>query len=188
LLVDVALQLGGSYDDGLSAARWAEDLGLVAVALPDHYLGAFGYDADATGDTFDAPTQLAGLARDTSTVQLAVLVTPITFRHPAVVVKTAVTIDHMSGGRIALGIGTGWLEREHEIFGLPFPARAERFRMMEDALAYTRAALAPSGPGHEGRISGSKRSRSNPSRSAPSAGRRWCRRRGHSPARRAVRR
>jgi alkanesulfonate monooxygenase SsuD/methylene tetrahydromethanopterin reductase-like flavin-dependent oxidoreductase (luciferase family) len=148
--MDVALQVGGPYDEVLSAARWAEDLGLVAVALPDHYLGAFGHDAGGTGDAFDALAQLAGLARDTATVQLVVLVTPVTFRHPAVIVKTAVTIDHMSAGRFALGIGTGWLDREHEIFGIPFPDRATRFRMMEDGLAYIRAALAPEGPGHHG--------------------------------------
>jgi alkanesulfonate monooxygenase SsuD/methylene tetrahydromethanopterin reductase-like flavin-dependent oxidoreductase (luciferase family) len=60
-------------------------------------------------------------------LELVVLVSPITFRHPAVMLKAATTIDHMSGGRFALGLGTGWLDREHEIFGIPCPPMAERF-------------------------------------------------------------
>jgi len=72
---------------------------------------------------------------------LAVLVSPVTWRHPAVLAKTYATLDDMSGGRFKLGVGTGWLEREHELFGLPFPERGVRFDMMEEALAYLRAAF-----------------------------------------------
>ena len=140
--MDVGLQVSGGYDEALAAARWAEEEGFVAFALPDHYVGGLGTDAAATGDAFDGLIQLAGLARDTSSIELSVLVSPITFRHPAVLAKSAVTIDHMSGGRFTLGVGTGWMEREHEIFGLDFPDRASRFEMMEEALAYLQAAFA----------------------------------------------
>ena len=137
--MDVALQVSGGYDDAVDAARWAEAEGFAAFALPDHYVGGLGTDTAATGDAFDGLIQLAGLARDTATIELSVLVSPVTFRHPAVLAKSAVTIDHMSGGRFTLGVGTGWMEREHEIFGLDFPDRATRFEMMEEALGYLAA-------------------------------------------------
>ena len=144
--------MAGDYEGVLAAARWAEDEGLVAVALPDHYVGGLGTDTAATGDAFDGLIQLAGLARDTSHIELSMLVSPITFRHPAVLAKSAVTIDHMSGGRFTLGVGTGWLDREHEIFGLAFPERADRFDMMEEALAYLRAAFSSEPTGYIGRF------------------------------------
>ena len=148
--MEIGLQASGAYSDVLEGARWAEAQGLSTFAVPDHYVSGLAENAERTGDAFDAFAVLAGLARETTSIQLAVLVTPITFRHPAVIVKNAVTIDHMSGGRFALGIGTGWHEREHAIFGLPFPERAQRFEMMEDALAYTRAALHPGPSGYAG--------------------------------------
>jgi alkanesulfonate monooxygenase SsuD/methylene tetrahydromethanopterin reductase-like flavin-dependent oxidoreductase (luciferase family) len=78
------------------------------------------------------------------------LVSPVTFRHPAVLGKMAVTLDDMSGGRFGLGVGTGWLEAEHEVFGLPFPERQERFDLLEEALGYLRAMFDPAAPGYDG--------------------------------------
>lgn len=101
---------------------------------------------------YDAFPQLAGLARETRQIGLALLVSPITFRHPAVLLKNAVTIDAMSGGRFSLGVGTGWLEEEHELFGLPFPEPSERFARLEEVLGYLRAAFSPDGPGFDGRF------------------------------------
>ncbi|MBT8197165.1 MAG: LLM class flavin-dependent oxidoreductase [Acidimicrobiia bacterium] len=138
--MDFALQTSGSYDTVLTAARWAEDRGLVCLALPDHYFLGLGEEG-LKRPALDAFAQLAGLAIETSTIQLSVLVSPITFRHPAVLYKTGVTLDQMSGGRFTLGIGTGWLEAEHEYFGFPFPPVSERFDLMEEALGYVHAAL-----------------------------------------------
>ncbi len=115
--MDFALQSSGTYDDVLAAARWAEDRGLAAFALPDHYLMALSEEAAKSTPAPDALIQMAGLARDTESIELVVLVSPITFRHPAVLAKTAITIDRMSGGRFVLGLGTGWMDREHEVFG-----------------------------------------------------------------------
>ncbi len=84
---------------------------------------------------------MGGLARDTSTIEIVVLVSPVTFRHPAVLAKTASTLADMSGGRFTLGVGTGWLESEHRLFGFEFPERKVRFEMMEEALGYLRAAF-----------------------------------------------
>ncbi len=107
-------------------------------------------EAAKTTPASDALIQLAGLARDTTDIELVVLVSPITFRHPAVLVKTAITIDRMSGGRFTLGIGTGWMDREHEVFGFDYPPMPERFDMLEEALAYVSAALSDEPTGFSG--------------------------------------
>lgn len=130
-------QLGGTYDQLLTLARWAEEKGLVSFARSDHYY----VGRQPTPDATDAFATLAGLARDTTDIRLCVLVAPVTFRHPAVVAKTAATIDQMSGGRLDLGIGTGWMDLEHEVFGLPFPDFGERFARLEETLGYLEAAF-----------------------------------------------
>jgi len=116
-------QLGGTYDQLLTLARWAEDRGLVSFARSDHYYSSSVPAPDAT----DAFATLAGLARDTESIRLCVLVSPVTFRHPAVIVKNALTIDQMSGGRFDLGLGTGWMGEEHDAFGFDLWPMAERF-------------------------------------------------------------
>ena len=148
--MEFAIQTSGIYEDVLAAARFSEERGLPAIALPDHYLMALDDEGAKTTPAPDTLTQLAGLARDTRDLQLVVLVSPITFRHPAVLVKTAITIDRMSGGRFTLGIGTGWMDREHEVFGFPYPPMAERFEMLEEALAYARAMLSDDPIGFDG--------------------------------------
>jgi alkanesulfonate monooxygenase SsuD/methylene tetrahydromethanopterin reductase-like flavin-dependent oxidoreductase (luciferase family) len=149
--MDFALQASGTYDDVLAAARFAEERGLVAFALPDHYLLSLDEEHAKTTPAPDAFAQLAGLARETSSIELSVLVSPITFRHPAVLAKSAVTIDRMSGGRFSLGIGAGWMDREHEVFGFDYPPRSERFEMLEEALGYVTAALTDEPTGFEGK-------------------------------------
>jgi len=138
--------LGGTYEQQLEAAMWAETEGLVSFARCDHYMSG----GDPTPDATDAFAVLAGLARETSHIRICVLVSPITFRHPAVIAKNAATIDQMSGGRLDLGVGTGWMELEHAALGLPFPDWSERWERFEEALDYLEAAF---GPGH-GRYSG----------------------------------
>lgn len=147
--MEFALQTSGSYNEVLSAARWAEAHGLAAFAVPDHYLRAGGDQADQVPAS-DALIQLGGLARETTTIPLVMLVSPITFRHPAVYLKSAVTIDEMSGGRFTFGLGTGWMEQEHEIFGIEFFERAQRFDLLEEAFAYLQAGLMEDNPGFNG--------------------------------------
>lgn len=134
-------QIGGTYDQILAAARWAERNGMVSFARSDHYYSSREPRPDAT----DAFATLAGLARETERIRLAVLVSPITFRHPAVIAKNAATIDQMSNGRFDLGVGTGWMELEHDAFGFPFPPWSERFDRLEETLLYLQGAF---GPGH----------------------------------------
>lgn len=139
--------LGGTYEQQLEAAKWAEVEELTSFARCDHYLSG----GDPTPSATDAFAVLAGLARETSDIRLCVLVTPITFRHPAVIVKNATTIDEMSGGRLDLGIGTGWMELEHEAFGMPFPDWGERWSRFEEALDYLEAAFGPDPAVFDGR-------------------------------------
>lgn len=137
-----------SYRRVLAAARWADNIGLANFAVPDHYLE----ESPAGRPTLDAFAVLAGLARETARIELAVVLSPITFRHPAVLAKSAVTIDRMSGGRFLLGVGTGWFEREHRVMGLELPSLDERFDRLEDALGYLRAAFLPEPAAYAGRF------------------------------------
>ncbi|MDJ0790565.1 MAG: LLM class flavin-dependent oxidoreductase [Acidimicrobiia bacterium] len=148
--MDYALQVSGSYDRLLEAAAFARRRGLVALALPDHYLMALSEDEAKKTDAPDAFVQFGGLARETTELDLVMLVSPITFRHPAVLAKMAMTLDDMSGGRFCLGVGTGWMDLEHEVFGIPYPSTAQRFELLEDALGYLTAAFDPDTPGYEG--------------------------------------
>jgi len=132
-------QLGGTYQQLLAIARFGEQRGLVSFARSDHYYSSREPAPDAT----DAFATLAGIARETESIRLCVLVSPVTFRHPAVIVKNALTIDEMSGGRFDLGIGTGWMDAEHEAFGLDLWPLPERFRRFDEALHYIRAAIGP---------------------------------------------
>ena len=131
-------QMGGTYQQMAAAARWAEEQGFVSFARSDHYYTSEDQRSDAT----DAWVTLGGLARETSTIRLCVLVTPITFRHPGVIAKSAATVDQMSGGRLDLGVGTGWMEAEHEAFGFAFPPWSERFDRLGEAVQYLRTAFA----------------------------------------------
>jgi alkanesulfonate monooxygenase SsuD/methylene tetrahydromethanopterin reductase-like flavin-dependent oxidoreductase (luciferase family) len=106
---------------------WLERIGFDSLWLADHYVPPFKID----GPIFEPWTLLAGLALATERVRVGVLVSCNTFRHPPLVAKEAVTVDHISGGRLEFGLGAGWFAPEHEMFGIPFPGNAEligRFR------------------------------------------------------------
>ncbi len=135
--------IGNTYDEFRDAARWAESKGMAAFAIPDHYIMGKSDDGEMR-PTYDAFAVMAGLARETASIELVILVSPITFRHPAVLAKSAATIQEMAGGRFKLGVGTGWLEQEHTNFGIDFPDTKERFARTEEALGYLRAAFSDS--------------------------------------------
>ena len=139
-------QMGGTYDELLRVARLAESEGLYSFARSDH----LAWSPEPAPEATDAFATMGGLARDTDTVRLAVLVTPITFRHPAIIAKNAATIDQMSGGRFDLGVGTGWNDFEHDALGIPFPEDSERWARFEDALGYLEAAFGDGRGTHSG--------------------------------------
>jgi len=124
-------QQGFSYDDQLAFARSAETHGLDGFFRSDHYL-RMGEGDPRPGPT-DAWTTLAGLARETSRIRLGTLVSSVTYRVPGILAIQVAQVDAMSGGRAELGLGTGWFEREHEAYGIPFPAK--RFDLLEEQLA-----------------------------------------------------
>jgi len=124
-------QQGASYEDLRRVAVATEDAGFDGFFRSDHYLTMGG--TGLPGPT-DAWTTLAALARDTSRVRLGTLVTSATFRHPGVLAIQVAQVDEMSGGRVELGLGTGWYAEEHAAYGIPFPPLGERFDRFEEQL------------------------------------------------------
>ena len=125
-------QQGASYDDLLAVARRAEHLGFGAFFRSDHYV-SMGDGSGRPGPS-DAWITLAGLARDTSTIRLGSLVTSATFRLPGPLAISVAGVDAMSGGRVELGLGSGWFEAEHAAYGIPFPPLGERFDRLTEQL------------------------------------------------------
>jgi F420-dependent oxidoreductase-like protein len=125
-------QQGASYDQLLGVATTAEEEGFDAFFRSDHYL-RMGQGDPGPGPS-DAWTTLAGLARDTSTIRLGTLVSSLTFRYPGVLAIQVANVDAMSGGRVELGLGTGWFEQEHKAYGIDFPPLGERFERLEEQL------------------------------------------------------
>ena len=125
-------QEGATYDQLLAVAHVTEETGFDAFFRSDHYLKISAPDA-GPGST-DAWTTLAGLARDTHRIRLGTLVSPVTFRQPASLAISVATVDAMSGGRVELGLGTGWHQPEHDAYGIPFPGLGERFDLLEEQL------------------------------------------------------
>ena len=125
-------QQGADYDDLLRVARAAEAAGYDAFFRSDHYL-AMGDAAGEPGPT-DAWLTLAGLARETSRIRLGTLVSSATFRLPGPLAVSVAQVDRMSGGRVELGLGSGWFDAEHAAYGIPFPALGERFDRLAEQL------------------------------------------------------
>ncbi|MER7920543.1 MULTISPECIES: LLM class F420-dependent oxidoreductase [unclassified Streptomyces] len=124
-------QQGATYDTLLRVAKTAEELGYDAFFRSDHYLHMGG--ADGLPGPTDAWITLAGLARETSRIRLGTLMTAGTFRLPGVLAIQVAQVDQMSGGRVELGLGSGWYEEEHKAYGIPFPK--EKFGRLEEQLA-----------------------------------------------------
>ena len=106
--------------------RYFEELGFDSIWHPDHLLPP----SDPTGPLFEGWTFLAAMAAETSRIRLGVLVGSNVLRHPALLAQQALTVDHISEGRLELGIGCGWFEEEHRRFGIPLfdpPERVDRF-------------------------------------------------------------
>jgi len=119
-----------------SWARRAETMGFDSVWVSDHFFYSFArYGADpAPIASLEPMTALAGLAAVTERVRLGTLVLGSPFRHPALVAKMATTIDGISGGRLDLGVGAGWMQEEFEAFGYPYGTVGERFAILEETL------------------------------------------------------
>lgn len=124
-------QEGVTWDEWVALARACEGHGLEGLFRSDHYLSLLGGEQRGS---LDAWATLAGLAAVTSRIRLGTMVSPATFRHPSQLAKVAVTVDHISGGRVELGLGAGWNEREHRAYGFEFPELPVRVELFGEQL------------------------------------------------------
>ncbi len=124
-------QGGSDWGAMLDRFQMADELGFDHAWLVDHFVDT---DGDLRRSCLEAWTLLAGLAARTSRIRLGILVSSNTYRHPSLLAKEAVTVDHISGGRLTLGLGTGWYEPEHRMYGFPFPAAPERVDRLQEAV------------------------------------------------------
>ncbi|HST83751.1 MAG TPA: TIGR03560 family F420-dependent LLM class oxidoreductase [Kineosporiaceae bacterium] len=131
LVIFTEPQQGASYADLLRVAQSAEAAGFDGFFRSDHYLAMSG---DGLPGPTDAWTTLAGLAVQTSRIRLGTLVTSATFRLPGPLAIQVAQVDEMSGGRVELGLGSGWFEEEHQAYGIPFPSVPERFDRLTEQL------------------------------------------------------
>jgi F420-dependent oxidoreductase-like protein len=112
----------------------AEESGATWLSFMDHFFQIEPTGLPAESNMLEGYTALGYLAAHTSTVDLGLLVTGVTYRHPGLLAKIVTTLDVLSGGRAVLGIGAAWFEREHRGLGVPFPPVAERFERLEETL------------------------------------------------------
>jgi F420-dependent oxidoreductase-like protein len=131
--MDVCLMIEGqenvTWDQWVALAQACEEHRYDALFRSDHYL-SFGHPKE--WGNLDAWATLSALGAVTERIRLGTLVSPVTFRHPSVLAKSVLTADHVSGGRVEVGMGAGWFDGEHTAFGFPFPSTEERFFILEE--------------------------------------------------------
>lgn len=131
LRIGLKLSQAATIDELESVWRVADEAGFDHCWNMDHFASLRD---DHRSDIFEAWTELAGMAALTSRTRIGCTVTGNTYRHPAVLAKMAVTVDHLSRGRLEFGIGAGWAENEHTMLGLPFGTAADRATWLEEAV------------------------------------------------------
>ena len=139
-------QEGVTWDDWVALADACEEHGVEALFRSDHYISSF----DETRPVLDAWSTIAGLAARTTRLQFGTLVSPVTFRHPSVLARMAATADEISGGRVTLGVGAGWMEREHEAYGFEFSTARERVARFGEQLEIVHRLLREDGVDFDG--------------------------------------
>ncbi|WP_052668306.1 TIGR03560 family F420-dependent LLM class oxidoreductase [Nitriliruptor alkaliphilus] len=120
-----------TWDQWLGLAEAVESAGLEGLFRSDHYQSV---QSRTERSSLDAWSTLAALGQATSTIRLGTMVSPASFRHPSVLCKAVVTADHVSGGRVELGLGAGWHELEHTTYGFPFHDLGQRYEVFEEQL------------------------------------------------------
>jgi alkanesulfonate monooxygenase SsuD/methylene tetrahydromethanopterin reductase-like flavin-dependent oxidoreductase (luciferase family) len=124
-----------TWEDWRALAAACEEHGVGTMFRSDHYLSV---DDRRERGSLDAWGTIAALGAVTRKLRLGTMVSPATFRHPAVLAKLAVTADHVSGGRVEVGIGAGWWEREHELYGFELPPIGQRMEALEEQMQVVR--------------------------------------------------
>lgn len=142
--MEVCLMIEGqedvTWEDWLALARACEQHGVGTMFRSDHYLSV---DDRRERGSLDAWGTITALGAVTEKLRLGTMVSPATFRHPAVLAKAAVTADHVSGGRVEVGIGAGWWEREHEFYGFDLPPVGPRMDALEEQMQVVRGHWGP---------------------------------------------
>jgi F420-dependent oxidoreductase-like protein len=152
-------QEGVSWDEWLALARACEQHGLEGLFRSDHYQSVF--DVSGRG-SLDAWATLAGLAAVTERIRLGTMVSPATFRRPSILARMVATVDHISVGRVELGLGAGWNRAEHDAYGFPFPELAERMEILEEQLEIVHRQWTEDGFSFDGRHHRLEQSRAEP--------------------------
>jgi F420-dependent oxidoreductase-like protein len=137
-----------SWQELLGRVRFAEDNGFTGAWVFDHFKPLYG---DPGGPCLEGWTLLAALGAATERIRLGALVTGVTYRHPSVLAAEAVTVDHVSNGRLELGIGAAWFDGEHRELGIPFPPTRDRVERLEEAVQVLRALMTTDGANFDGR-------------------------------------
>ena len=138
-----------TYDDLRRVWRLADSTGFYWVSIWDHF-----YEQpmrDSKGDCFEGVAIMSALAAETTNVRVGSLVFGMAYRYPAVLAKAAATVDHVSGGRLELGLGAGWYELEHTTFGIPFLSVRDRMDVMEEGVQVIKALLTEGSVTFEGK-------------------------------------
>ena len=120
-----------SWEQWVALAQACEESGLEGLFRSDHYQSVF---VDSGRGSLDAWATLAGPAAVTERIRLGTMVSPATFRRPSILARMVATVDHVSGGRVELGLGVGWNRSEHDAYGFPFPDIGERMEVLEEQL------------------------------------------------------
>jgi F420-dependent oxidoreductase-like protein len=146
----ISAKLAPTFDYAVLEEFWraADELGFHAVWGYDHFYGL----TDPGAPTFEGWTILTAMAARTTRARVGCMVTGVTYRHPAVLANMAVTVDHVSGGRLEFGIGAAWHEPEHRGYGLDFPSPGTRVAMLDEALQVVKLLWTEEAPSFEGRF------------------------------------
>jgi probable F420-dependent oxidoreductase len=137
-----------TWDELLARTRWAEEAGFDGAWVFDHFKALYG---DPTGPCLEGWSLLAALGAATERIRLGSMVTGVTYRHPSVLAAQAVTVDHISNGRLEFGIGAAWFDGEHHELGLDFPSNGERIRRLDEAIDVMRLLMTEDGASYDGR-------------------------------------
>lgn len=137
-----------TWEELAARVRFAEDAGFEHAWVFDHFKALYG---DPTGPCLEGWTLLAALGAVTDRIRLGALVTGVTYRHPSILATEAVTVDHVSNGRLELGIGAAWFEQEHVELGIDFPSRRERVTRLDEAVHVMKLLMTRDGASFDGR-------------------------------------
>jgi F420-dependent oxidoreductase-like protein len=147
-------KIAPSFDYEVLETFWkdADDLGYHGVWNYDHFYGLYVGGVPLEQPTLEGWTTLAAMAKVTKRSRIGCMVTGVTYRHPAVLANMAVTVDHISGGRLEFGLGAAWHEPEHTTYGMEFPSAGVRIAMLDEACEIIRRLWTEEKVDHEGRF------------------------------------